>query len=885
MARLLALQILTFFLFFTISYSSSVENGELLSVADGSLLISLRRVLTESPVQSNTSPDHSFVKAVGATAMGSLATAGVFTFFFRKCSAKRRRHKSRVDSAQRISIDELVMKQQSRSTTGTILDDDDDDDDLDELDLLYWRKLESGQLARNFSKVMVVNPVGEEVPTGFEKQFSWNRTPFKVTTPRKLEYDPKDQVLIHPIAKQRAGVSSVVTDQSDPSPAPPPPPVVIVHRGPTPPRPPPPPPTKSANRVILQNIPERKVPPAPPIAHPHPMSANRVISQNITAERQFPTSRQLAPSIQPMNSPARASLPPAVPINKSPTPTPTPATIQQKKISAPPPPPPLPPIPTRKAPAHPHPHPHRPPLIPANRNPSKQTIRASGIKLKKNLSVKPPQVPRRRSNSGSMEKGFTEEITDAGEVKLKPLHWDKVVANTDHSMVWDEINNGSFRFDDELMVSLFGYTASKEKVAGASNTSGSKPATSPAPAQNFILDPRKSQNIAIVLKSLSVSRKEILDALLNGEGLSGDQLEKLSTLSPTQEETTRILQFDGNPTKLATAESFLYHILKALPSAFTRIDAMLFRSIYEPEILNQKESLQTLELACKDLKKSEIFVRLLEAILKAGNKLNAGTARGNAQGFHLTALKKLSDVKSINGKTTLLHFVIEQVVRSEGRRCVVNRDHVLERGGSQKGKVGDPNPDSVKKQEQKDKEYMMLGLPVLGGLSVELSNVKKAATIEYDSFISACSLLTSRVAEIKKLVTSCQNERGGFVLEMKAFLEGCEEELKVVGEEQMRVLELVKRTTEYYQAGVSKEKGINPFHLFKIIKDFVNMVDPVCIDITQKSKVEKIENANTSPPLRQATTNLPKFPNIQAHFFHGQSKHSTSSHSDSEGDF
>ncbi|KAL4286922.1 hypothetical protein AHAS_Ahas19G0134600 [Arachis hypogaea] len=39
--------------------------------------------------------------------------------------------------------------------------------------------------------------------------------------------------------------------------------------------------------------------------------------------------------------------------------------------------------------------------------------------------------------------------------------------------------------------------------------------------------------------------------------------------------------------------------------------------------------------------------------------------RGNAQGFNLSALRKLPDVKSIDRKTSLLHFIVEQVAQKE----------------------------------------------------------------------------------------------------------------------------------------------------------------------------------------------------------------------------
>lgn len=169
-----------------------------------------------------------------------------------------------------------------------------------------------------------------------------------------------------------------------------------------------------------------------------------------------------------------------------------------------------------------------------------------------------------------------------------------------------------------------------------------------------------------MLKSLTISRDEILEAVLDGQGLSIDTLERLTRLAPTQEEAAKIINFNGDPTRLAEAESFLYCILKAEPTAFTRLKAMIFRSNYDCEALQLKENLGTLEMGCKELRTSGLFRKLLEAILKAGNRMNAGTSRGNAQGFNLNSLSKLPDVKSSDGKTNLLQFIVEQVVQSEG---------------------------------------------------------------------------------------------------------------------------------------------------------------------------------------------------------------------------
>lgn len=477
--------------------------------------------------------------------------------------------------------------------------------------------------------------------------------------------------------------------------------------------------------------------------------------------------------------------------------------------------------------------------------------------LKKSAAQsKPPPAPRGSSSSSSGEGSSSEN----GQVKLKPLHWDKVNPDSDHSMVWDKIDRGSFSFDADLMEALFGYVA-----VGKKSPDQEKPtSTTTTPTQIFILDPRKSQNTAIVLKSLGMTRHELVDSLMEGNDFHPDTLERLSRIAPSQEEQSAILQFDGDTTKLADAESFLFHLLKAVPSAFTRLNALLFRANYYPEIANHKSSLETLDSACKELRSRGLFVKLLEAILKSGNRMNAGTARGDAQAFNLTALLKLSDVKSVDGRTTLLNFVVEEVVRSEGKRCLINRRSLSRTGSSSISEV-------ISKEEQ-EKEYLRLGLPVVGGLSSEFSSVKKAAGVDYDTVSATCLALTLRAKEARRVLSQCGGDNM-FVEKMVGFLHDAEEEVKVAREEEKKVMELVKRTTEYYQAG-GPGKGKNPLHLFVIVRDFLAMVDKVCVEIARN-----LQRRATGGP--QQARNAVKFPVLPPNFMSDRSR-SDSGGSDSD---
>lgn len=106
---------------------------------------------------------------------------------------------------------------------------------------------------------------------------------------------------------------------------------------------------------------------------------------------------------------------------------------------APPPPPPPPPIVAglnKKSPAPPLPP---PPKVGAKEGPAPPPPPPRGRSLN---SLSKPMPGKKGMMTGDSDSG-----KGSGQVKLKPLHWDKVnMANADHSMVWDKLNDGgSFR--------------------------------------------------------------------------------------------------------------------------------------------------------------------------------------------------------------------------------------------------------------------------------------------------------------------------------------------------------------------------------------------------------------------------------------------------------
>ncbi|KAJ6694349.1 hypothetical protein OIU85_005070 [Salix viminalis] len=419
----------------------------------------------------------------------------------------------------------------------------------------------------------------------------------------------------------------------------------------TPPPPPPPPPPALAPRM--------RIPPSST-----PSLSSRITSKasssstlpNLSPPRKSDASsgsnqtprNDLLPSPQKSPKPLRAlsSIPPP--------PCPPPFLKGNNGSAKGPPPPPCPP-PFLKGNGGPPPPPCPPPFLKGNGGPPP-----------------PPSHPLQYTPLGK---------DGAPLPKLKPLHWDKVRAAPDQSMVWDKIRSSSFEFDEEMIESLFGYN-----LQSTAKNDEAKSKT-PSPSKH-VLDPKRLQNITILSKAINATAEQVCEALMRGDGLCLQQLEALAKMVPTKEEEAKLFGYKGDINELGSAEKFVRVVL-SMPFAFQRVEAMLYRETFEDEVVHLRNSFSMLEEACKELRSSRLFLKLLEAVLKTGNRMNVGTIRGGAKAFKLDALLKLSDVKGTDGKTNLLHFVVQEIIRSEGIRV---SDSIM-------GKINQKNKTKIRRRK------------------------------------------------------------------------------------------------------------------------------------------------------------------------------------------
>ncbi|KAL3850812.1 hypothetical protein ACJIZ3_012694 [Penstemon smallii] len=584
-------------------------------------------------------------------------------------------------------------------------------------------------------------------------------------------------------------------------------------------------------------------------AESHSLSSSKIEIPTSAATNSAENLVQLPPGLPPLKLPPGKAAPPPPP---APVPPPAPPTTGGPRPLPPGPPPPPPTIPSgvKAGPRPPPPPPGggpRPPPPPGGGAPPP---RPPPMGLKPPRPV--PSGPHQPSSSSAIEEG------DAGgpKAKLKPFFWDKVLANPDSSMVWHQIKSGSFQFNEEMIESLFGFAPAGNSKNEAKKESSSEPLTQ----YIKIIDPKKAQNLSILLKALNVTTEEVCDALEEGNELPSELIQTLLKMAPTAEEELKLRLYNGELSQLGTAERFL-KVLVDIPFAFKRMESLDFMCTLQEETLMLKESFIVLEAACKELRKSRLFLKLLEAVLKTGNRMNDGTFRGGAQAFKLDTLLKLSDVKGTDGKTTLLHFVVQEIIRSEGLRAA--------RAAKETQSMSSFKSVDLLEESSQDSEEQLrdLGLQVVSGLGSELENVRRAAVLDADSITGTVAKLGHNLIKARNFLNSDMKsvaEGNGFHLTLKSFVQNAEVDIMWLLEEEKRILGLVKSTADYFHGNAGKEEGLR---LFVIVRDFLIILDKVCKEVknaprklnrTQKKEDTVVTTPADPQPITTTTTADPR---------------------------
>ncbi|KAI9101081.1 hypothetical protein DFS34DRAFT_456152 [Phlyctochytrium arcticum] len=250
---------------------------------------------------------------------------------------------------------------------------------------------------------------------------------------------------------------------------------------------------------------------------------------------------------------------------------------------------------------------------------------------------------------------------------MKPLQWVKIPQRAVKSTIWEEVvkeayskeTEGKKILNESELVELF---SKKERPPRPA------PAEQEVPVKKIIslIDSRRAQNIAIMLGGLRLQYSEIRDAIIEVDEsvLTIERLQALRMYAPTQEECDIVRGYEGDMEDVGNAEKYIREVMD-IPRLSHRLECMLYRRRFEEEVEEVVPDLETVLLACEQVKNSKKLRRLLQNVLVVGNYLNGTSFRGDAHGFKLEGLLNLRDTRAnrenASNIPTLLHYLVRKL--------------------------------------------------------------------------------------------------------------------------------------------------------------------------------------------------------------------------------
>uniref|UniRef100_A0A2K6EN71 Inverted formin-2 n=2 Tax=Propithecus coquereli TaxID=379532 RepID=A0A2K6EN71_PROCO len=259
-------------------------------------------------------------------------------------------------------------------------------------------------------------------------------------------------------------------------------------------------------------------------------------------------------------------------------------------------------------------------------------------------------------------------------LRMKKLNWQKLPSNVarEGSSMWAALgspNTETVEPDFSSIERLFSFPVAKPREPAAAAQARKEP------KEITFLDAKKSLNLNIFLKQFKCSNEEVTAMIRAGDTTKFDVevLKQLLKLLPEKHEIENLRAFREDRAKLASADQF-YLLLLGVPCYQLRVECMLLCGGAAVVLDTVRPQAQLVLAACESLLTSPQLPIFCQLILRIGNFLNYGSHTGDADGFKISTLLKLTETKSQQNRVTLLHHVLEEVEKSHPDLLQLPRD-------------------------------------------------------------------------------------------------------------------------------------------------------------------------------------------------------------------
>ncbi|XP_026167593.1 inverted formin-2 isoform X2 [Mastacembelus armatus] len=323
-------------------------------------------------------------------------------------------------------------------------------------------------------------------------------------------------------------------------------------------------------------------------------------------------------------------------------------------------------------------------------------------------------------------------------LRMKKLNWQKLRAVTDGHSMWASVQKEppTAEPDYSSIEQLFCLPVTTHKDKGAAAP------VKKEPKEITFIDPKKNLNVNIFLKQFKCTNEEFVSMIQNGDRSRFDVevLKQLLKLLPEKHEIENLKSFQGEKDKLANVDRFYTNLLN-VPCYQLRIECMLLCEETSSVLDMLKPKVKLVEEACQSLRASTLMPSFCRLILDVGNFLNYGSHTGNAEGFKISSLLKLTETKANKSRVTLLHHILEEAEMNHPELLTLPEDiEICE-------KAAGVNLDSV----QSETSALLKRLTETAKkVSNSVNEVKEQYEKVLEESLEACRALNERFTEIEK---------------------------------------------------------------------------------------------------------------------------------------
>ncbi|KAL0967544.1 hypothetical protein UPYG_G00253590 [Umbra pygmaea] len=324
-------------------------------------------------------------------------------------------------------------------------------------------------------------------------------------------------------------------------------------------------------------------------------------------------------------------------------------------------------------------------------------------------------------------------------LRMKKLNWQKLPSRVviDSQSMWTPVPSISPEPDYSSIEELFCLPVVETKAKG------SAPVVKQEPKEISFIDAKKNLNLNIFLKQFRCSHEEFLAMIQKGDRSKFDVevLKQLQKLLPETHEIENLKSYKGDKEKLAGVDQF-YLRLVAVPCYALRVECMLLCEEVSSVLQMMQPKAQLLDEACESLIVSTRLPSFCRLILDVGNFLNYGSHTGNADGFKIGTLLKLTETKANKGRITLLHHILEEAEKNYNHLLSLPDDlEICE-------KAAGVNLESIQSETNMIIKRLKDSEDKVASSTVE--DIKEQYVTAIQESLSVCSELEERLASIDR---------------------------------------------------------------------------------------------------------------------------------------